>query len=340
MRDVPASSLGYGDPRGRSELREALAEYLARARGAVADPELVVVCAGFVHGLSLLVRVLRAQGVERVAMEDPCLWWHRDVATAAGLRVVPVPVDERGARTDCLVATRAGAVVLAPAHQFPLGVQLHPERRTAAIAWARASDALVIEDDYDAELRYDRPPVGALQALDPEHVAYVGTTSKTLAPGLRLGWLLLPHALLEPVLTLRTTEDVHVSALDQIAFTELLLSGAFERHVRRMRGRYRARRDRLVAMLAARAPSVTPIGISAGLRVLLQLPADGPSAEELGDRASQESIGLFPVGPCYHAGGSGRDGLVIGYAALPEHAFESGLAALGDLLEESFARVR
>jgi GntR family transcriptional regulator / MocR family aminotransferase len=335
LRDAPAPTLGYGDPRGRVELREALAAYLARARGAVADPELIVVCGGFVHGLSLISRVLYAQGVRRIAMEDPCLWWHREVASAAGLDVVPLPVDECGARTDMLGGSDAGAVFLAPAHQFPLGAVLHPERRTAAIGWARASAGLVIEDDYDAELRYDRQPVGALQALDPEHVAFAGTTSKTLAPGLRLGWLLLPHALVEPVVALRRVEDVHVPAPDQLAFSQLLLSGAFERHVRRMRTRYRARRDRLLAMLAERAPTATPIGISAGLRVLLELPAEAPSADELAERAEQQSIEFMPVGRCYHSGRPIRDGLVIGYAALPEHAFESGVSALGDFLEAS-----
>jgi GntR family transcriptional regulator/MocR family aminotransferase len=337
LRDAPAPSLGYGDPRGRLELRQALAEYLARARGAVADPELIVVCAGFVHGLSLLSRVLHAQGVKRIAMEDPCLWRHRDVSSAAGLHVVPLPVDEQGARTDLLADSDAGAIFLAPAHQFPLGAVLQPERRTAAIAWARAANGLVIEDDYDAELRYDRQPVGALQALDPDHVAFAGTTSKTLAPGLRLGWLILPDTLLEPVVAIRRMEDVHVPAPEQLAFSQLLVSGAFERHVRRMRTRYRARRDRLLAMLAERAPSATPVGISAGLRVLLELPADGPPADELIKRAAHQSIELFPVGRCYHSGRAMREGLVIGYAALPEHAFESGLAALGDVLEASLA---
>jgi GntR family transcriptional regulator / MocR family aminotransferase len=337
LRDAPVSSLGYGDPRGRLELRRALASYLARARGAVADPELIVVCAGFVHGLSLLSRVLHAQGIRRIAMEDPCLSRHRDVASAAGLEVVPLPVDEQGARTDLLGDSDAGAIFLAPAHQFPLGAVLHPERRTAAIAWARAAAGVVIEDDYDAELRYDRQPVGALQALDPDHVAFAGTTSKTLAPGLRLGWLLLPDTLLEPIVALRLREDVHVPAPEQLAFSQLLVSGAFERHVRRMRTRYRARRDRLLAMLAERAPSATPVGISAGLRVLLELPAGAPSADELTKWAAQESIELFPVGRCYHSGRAMREGLVIGYAALPEHAFESGLTALGDFLELSLA---
>ena len=335
LRGASAASLGYGDPRGRPELREALATYLARARGADADPERVVVCSGVVHGLSLLARVLGARGVEAVAMEDPCLLWHRRVIAAAGLDVVPLEVDTRGARTELLGETGAGAVVLTPSHQYPLGIVLGPERRAAAVGWARANGGLVIEDDYDAELRYDRQPVGALQALDSEHVALVGTTSKTLAPGIRLGWLLLPAELVGPVADLRMFEDVHVPAPEQIAFSEFLLSGGFERHIRRMRARYRGRRDRLLTMLAERAPEVTAVGIQAGLRVLLLLPNRGPSAGEIVRRGLRRSIELGALAPLHHDRRADPDGLVVGYAAIPEYDFENALVALGDLLADA-----
>jgi GntR family transcriptional regulator/MocR family aminotransferase len=335
LRDTPAVSLGYGDPRGRAGLREALADYLARVRGVVADPELIVVCGGFRHGLSLVLRVLRARGTERIAMEEPCLDDHQRATLAAGLTTVPLPVDAGGASTDLLEASKADAALLGPAHQFPRGAVLQPERRAAAIAWARVTEAYLIEDDYDAELRFDRQPIGALQALDPERVAYGGTASKTLAPGLRLGWLVLPPQLLDPVMALREAEDLHVPAPDQIAFAELVRSGAYERHVRRMRGRYRERRDHLVGMLAQRAPRLTPVGISAGLRVLLELPPGGPSAAELAKQAKQRSIELFPVAAFHHHGRPETDALVLGYGSLPEHAFEAALNALGDLLSEA-----
>jgi GntR family transcriptional regulator/MocR family aminotransferase len=335
LRDTPAGSLGYGDPRGRAGLREALADYLARVRGVVADPELIVVCGGFRHGLSLVLRVLRARGTERIAMEEPCLDDHQRATLAAGLTTVPLPVDAGGASTDLLEASKADAALLGPAHQFPRGAVLQPERRAAAIAWARVTEAYLIEDDYDAELRFDRQPIGALQALDPERVAYGGTASKTLAPGLRLGWLVLPPQLLDPVMALREAEDLHVPAPDQIAFAELVRSGAYERHVRRMRGRYRERRDHLVGMLAQRAPRLTPVGISAGLRVLLELPPGGPSAAELAKQAKQRSIELFPVAAFHHHGRPETDALVLGYGSLPEHAFEAALNALGDLLSEA-----
>ena len=223
LRAASAASLGYGDPRGRRDLRVQLASYLARARGVRADPELVVVCAGFRHGLSLVARALHAGGARALALEDPCAPQHRAAVTAAGLALELVPVDERGARTD-LLAAGTPAAVLSPAHQFPTGVVLQPDRRAAAIAWAGAG-GLIVEDDYDGELRYDRQPVGALQALAPERVVYGGTASKTLAPGLRLGWLVVPPQLLGAIVDLRSSEDAHVPAPEQIALCELLACG-------------------------------------------------------------------------------------------------------------------
>jgi GntR family transcriptional regulator/MocR family aminotransferase len=268
-------------------------------------------------------------------MEEPGLDDHHNTLLSAGLVPAPLPVDEHGARTDLLGEIDAAATVIGPAHQFPSGALLHPERRAAAVAWARTTGGLVIEDDYDAELRFDRQPIGALQALDPEHVVYGGTASQTLAPGLRLGWIVLPAELLEAVLALRKAEDLHVPAPDQIAFAELLRSGAYERHVRRMRARYRGRREAVVALLAERAPGIAPVGIAAGLRVLLELPAAGPSAAELTETAAARSIELFPVGRFYHHGEPLPDGIVLGYGSLPEHAFEAGLRALGELFVRS-----
>jgi GntR family transcriptional regulator/MocR family aminotransferase len=333
LRGLPAASFGYGDPRGRRDLREQLAWYLARARGVRADPELVVVCAGFRHCLSLVARAMQLQGARTIAMEDPCAEQHRAVALAAGLATVPLPVDARGARTDLLDDSVAGAV-LSPAHQFPLGVVLHRDRRAAAVTWATASGGLVVEDDYDGEFRYDRQPVGALQALAPDLVAYGGTSSKTLAPGLRLAWIVVPPRLLEPIASLRNAEDVHVSALEQIALCQMLRSGAYERHVRRMRARYRARRDRVLEMLARSAPVLVPVGISAGLGVVLELPEAGPSTPRLIEEAAGRSIALYPLASTYAGGSPPRDGIVLGYGALPEHEFEAGLSALGGLLAE------
>ena len=333
LRAAPAASLGYGDPRGRPELRAALADYLARVRGVVADPDLILVCGGFRHGLSLLARVLRERGARRVAMEEPGLDDHHLVLLASRLETSRCR-STSAARAPTARGTGAAAALIGP----PTSSEWRAAAARAARRRARLGrdrDRLVIEDDYDAELRFDRPPVGALQALDPEHVVYGGTASKTLAPGLRLGWLVLPTGLADAVVALRRADDLHTSAPDQIAFAELLESGAYERHVRRMRARYRGRRDRVVKLLAERAPGIRPVGISAGLRVLLELPADGPTGVELAERAAERSIELFPVGRFHHHGAPHPDGVVLGYGSLPEHAFDAALEVLGGLLAEA-----
>jgi GntR family transcriptional regulator/MocR family aminotransferase len=343
LRQAPASSLGFGDPLGRADLRDALASYLARARGVLSDPSLTGVCAGTNHALALLGRVLVSRGVRRIALEDPGLPLHRRVLANTGLEIVPLPVDELGARTDLLDELDVRAVVLAPAHHFPLGIQLRPERRAAAIAWARANSAFIIEDDYDAELRYDRAPIGALQPLDPDRVVYLGTASKTLAPGLRLGWMVVPPTLVEPIATLRRLEDMQTAASEQIAFTELLRHGDFERHLRRMRIHYRKRRDRFREMLAEHAPNAHVAGIAAGLRVLLELPLSSRPSTEIAKQALTRSISLYPIARCYHSErvpDGAADALVLGYAALPEHDFERGIAALSRLLEQELVYSR
>lgn len=340
LRTAPASGFGYGDPRGRADLRDQLAAYLARARGVIADPELVVVCAGFRHGLSLAARALYAGGTRRIALEDPSVPLHREVAAAAGLRPLPLAVDEHGARTDLLGETTAQALVVAPAHQFPTGTLLHPSRRAAAARWARQGGHLIVEDDYDAELRYDHKPVGALQPLAPEHVAFGGTTSKTLAPGLRLGWLVAPPQLVDRISGLRETEDVHVPVTVQIAFCELLRSGAYEQHVRRVRARYRRRRDRLLELLDAFAPMLAARGIEAGLSLLVEIAPGGPTAAELVERAARHSVGLVSLRPHYADDGEAADGIVIGYGAIAEHELEVALVALRQVLAESFGGAR
>jgi GntR family transcriptional regulator/MocR family aminotransferase len=316
LSSAPDAVLRAGDPRGRPELRAALARYLGRARGVLADPERIVICAGFTEGLALLCRALRGTGA--LAMEDPCFAAHRDIAHAAGLRVAPLAVDERGALPG--VPPDVAAVHLTPAHQFPLGGTLAPERRSAFVAWAREHGTVAIEDDYDGEFRYDRQPAGALQGLDPEHVVYAGTASKTLAPALRLGWLVLPDRLVEPVLAAKPNPT---AALEQLALAELLSGGGYDRHVRRMRQRYRTRRDALLARLGDRRA----LGIAAGLHVVVEV----ASEEDVLARAAEHDLALEPLTPYWHRAPAFH-GLVIGYAAPPEHALAAALSALSSAL--------
>ncbi|MEV3999275.1 PLP-dependent aminotransferase family protein [Streptomyces halstedii] len=325
---APNEAFGYGDPQGRVELRTVLAEYLARARGVYAAPGRVVVCAGFVHGLSLLGQALRRRGVREVAVESYGLHIHRDLLTAAGLRTPGLPVDALGARTELLAGMRgAGAVLMTPAHQFPTGVPLHADRRAAAIDWARSRAGLILEDDYDGEFRYDRQSVGALQGLDPERVVYLGTASKSLAPGLRLAWMVLPGNLVDEVRAVKGGAEWMPPAPDQLTLAEFIASGAYDRHVRSMRLRYRRRRDALVAALAERAPDVRVSGIAAGLHAVLELPAY--TERSVVQAAAWQGLALEGLSRFRHPEAEpGREGLVIGYGSPAESAWAGALDAL------------
>ncbi|MGW0915004.1 MocR-like pyridoxine biosynthesis transcription factor PdxR [Streptomyces sp. NPDC002784] len=327
VQQAPNEVFGPGDPAGRVELREALAEYLARARGVRCDPDRIVICSGFAHALRLLVegRVLRGA----LAVEAYGLPFHRELLTGAGVRTVPLPLDEDGARVDRL--TRERGVLLTPAHQFPTGGPLHTDRRAAVIDWARARGAVIVEDDYDGEFRYDRKPVGAVQGLDPERVIFVGSVSKSLSPAVRLGWMVLPGEYVEGVLAAKGEREGWASVLDQLCLADFLTRGSYDRHVRRMRQRYRSRRDRLVAALAARAPHIEVTGVAAGLHAVLRLPPGSEAATV--ERAGRLGVALDGLAAFRHPGAAetavpAHDGLVVGYATPSEHAYTAALDAL------------
>ncbi len=329
LTNAPNEAFGYGlDGRGRPELREALTGYLARARGVYADPERIVLCAGFAHGLTLLARVLRARRVREMAVEGYGLGIHRNLLAREGLRTRPLGVDGDGARTGELTAG-AGAVLLTPAHQFPTGAALTPARRAAAVDWARTTGGLILEDDYDGEFRYDRQPVGALQGLDPDRVVYLGTASKSLAPGLRMGWMVVPPGLLDEVMAARGMSDRTSSALDQLTLAEFITSGAYDRHVRGMRLRYRRRRDELALAVGDR---VGVSGIAAGLHAVLDLPA-GTERSVL-QAAAWQDLSLEGLSAFRHpqAALPPRDALVVGYGTPPDSAWTPTLAALSAAL--------
>ncbi|MFG2993907.1 PLP-dependent aminotransferase family protein [Streptomyces sp. NPDC048257] len=323
LAEAPTESFGPGDPQGRPELRRALAGYLSRARGVRCGPENIVICSGFANGLRLLASVRPRDW----AVEEYGLPFHHGILHAAGVRPHPVAVDEDGARTTEL-PSRPRTVLLTPAHQFPTGARLLPARRAAAVEWARGTGGVIVEDDYDGEFRYDRKPVGALQGLAPEHVVYAGSLSKSLSPALRLGWLVLPDPLRDEVLNAKGLRESWASALDQLALADFIECGAYDRHVRRMRLRYRDRRDQLVAVLAARAPEFRLTGISAGLHAVLEL----PPGHETPALTAAHAAGLSLDGlSSYHhpaARTPPREGLVIGYAAPPDAAFTRAVGAL------------
>ncbi|MGW1147352.1 MocR-like pyridoxine biosynthesis transcription factor PdxR [Streptomyces sp. NPDC002454] len=325
---APHDAFDYGDPRGRPELRYALAEYLARARGVRTRPEHLFVTAGFAQALLVLGRLLARRGVREVAVEPYGLDVHRALLTDRGLRTAVLPWGPGGPDATALDRLAPGAVLLTPAHQFPRGLPLRPEGRAAAVTWARRTDGLILEDDYDGEFRYDRQQVGALQDLDPDRVVYLGTASKSLAPGLRLGWMAVPGRL-APEVAREKGAGWACGVLDQLTLAEFLTSGAYDRHVRAMRLRYRRRRDQLVAAVAERAPGVRVVGIAAGLHAVLELP---PGTEGSVLRAAaRQGLALSGLGPLRHPDAvldDPPDGLVIGYGVPSDSAWPGTLEAL------------
>jgi len=340
LTTAPTEAFGPGDPQGRYELRRALAAYLARARGVRTSPERIVICSGFAHALRLLYGWGGSRGPllrGALAVESYGLPFHRTLLADAAVQAHPLPTDEHGAVTEALAAMRGvRAVLLTPAHQFPTGGPLHRERRGAAVAWARTGGGVVLEDDYDGEFRYDRQPVGAVQGLDPERVVYIGSVSKSLSPALRLGWMVLPEHLIDAVLATKGEREAWSGVLDQLTLADFIESGGYDRHIRRMRLRYRRRRDLLLAALAERAPHIAATGIAAGLHAVLRLP---PGTEQATlDRAARLDIALDGLSSFRHPEATAApdtDGLVIGYATPPDHAYAAALDALCGILPPS-----
>jgi GntR family transcriptional regulator/MocR family aminotransferase len=334
-RHTPTAAFDYGDPRGSLVLREILAGYLRRVRAAAADPERIVVCTGFAQGLNLVLRALVHAGVRRVAFEDPGYGGGGETVAAAvrtGVDAVAVPVDQDGIDVAALAATGARAVMLTPAHQWPTGVVLAPERRHELIAWAASHDAIVLEDDYDAEFRYDREPIGAVQGLAPDRVVALGTVSKSLAPAVRLGWVLCTPALAEAVGDEKRRSDRGSPVIDQLAVAALIESGRYDRHLRRMRATYANRRRALVEALASHAPAIDLTGLAAGFHAVAHLP-EGADEQAVIAAARARSVGLYGMSTYRSSRAATPPQLVLGFGNLTERAIHNGIAAIGDLLQ-------
>jgi GntR family transcriptional regulator / MocR family aminotransferase len=326
LLSAPNAELGYGDVRGSAQFRDAVVTYLGRVRGVVGEAEHTFVCSGFAQAVTLLGGVLVRAGRKRIAVEDPGHAVIRRLVARSGLEPVPIPVDAGGIDVDALAAAAPDAVLVTPAHQFPTGVVLAPERRARLLAWAEETDAIVIEDDFDSEYRYDRPPVGSLQGLMPERVVYCGTASKTLAPTLRLGWIVAPGELVRPLVEQVMYTVISPPRLEQRAFADFLLRGELDRHLRRMRLRYRRRRDALVRELGRQLPDVEVRGLAAGLYVEAVLPPGTDEARVL-EEARVRRIALS--GMAEHCAEAVRDpALLLGYAAAPEPSLRPAVAVL------------
>ncbi|MBB2923275.1 PLP-dependent aminotransferase family protein [Cellulomonas cellasea] len=331
MRGLTDRELGYGDPRGHPRLRRALAAYLGRTRAVVAPEDRVVVTAGFAQGARLVAEALARHGVEEVGVEDPGSAGVVATLRAGGVRTVAVPVDEQGVSTDALLASDLRAVLLTPAHQFPTGAVLTPARRTALLAWAAGRDGVVVEDDYDAEYRYDRSPVGAVQGLAPDRVVYGGSVSKSLAPGLRLGWLVAPAGLVDTLVEVKHHADIAAPVLEQLTLAVFLESGGLDRHVRRTAVRYAGRRAHLLASTERHLPGWRATGVAAGLHAVVVPPRPVPGDVLHAMAAASGSVGVVPLAAFAHGGAPGS-GLVVGYGDASRDQLDRALGAMAAVL--------
>jgi GntR family transcriptional regulator / MocR family aminotransferase len=329
---LPNRELGYGDSRGLARLREGLADYLGRVRGAVVDPEHLIVVNGFAQGLVVIARLFRQLGIAEVGVEDPGSFHTEAQLAAHDLATIGVPVDRNGidvGQPPSRPGTPVRAVLATPAHQFPTGVVLSADRRRELLAWADRVDGYLIEDDYDAEYRYDHQPVATVQGLAPDRVLLGGSISKTLAPALRLGWLAVPPRLAEDAARHKRDLDLMSPVLEQAALAELLASGAYERHIRRNRGRYRRRRDQLLELLTRWLPEAHVGGAAAGLHLLLDLPA-GADEPVVIARAAHRGLRLTGLDSYRHA--PGAPGLVLAYAHLDHQHLRRGVRLLAEAI--------
>jgi GntR family transcriptional regulator / MocR family aminotransferase len=331
LKNASDRELGYIDRCGLPQLRRELSAYLARVRGADVDPDRVLITAGSTHTLTLIGRALLRQGQTRLAFENPSHCLLHTMVRRTGLEPTGIPVDDDGLVVDKLEQSDVKCVVVSPAHQFPLGVALAPERRMQLLEWAKRSDCILVEDDYDAEFRYDRPPAECLQALEPERVVYLGSASKSLAPALRLGWAILPSSLVEPV-----SAELHAStllqpSLEQLAFADFLARGEFDRHVHKMRASYQRRRDLTITALQAELPELPLRGIAAGLNLIVELP--GQEQEETALRnAAAAGIAVETVTRHTLAGYCGPRGLLISFAEISEPTIPHAIRSLAQAL--------
>ena len=331
LAELPDRLLTYPDPRGATRLRAALTAYLGRVRGVTTEPGHVLVCAGVSQGVTLTCRALQRAGAQRIAVEDPCFAPHREAIAMTGLEPVPVAVDERGLDVAALDRHDVAAVLVAPAHSYPTGATLDTGRRRDLVAWARRHDTLIIEDDYDAEFRYDRYPIGALQGLAPDHVVYLGSASKTVSPALRLGWAAVPPAYAAALEREKRLDDMGSGLLEQLAFARFADRGDFARYLRRVRPIYRARRDATVTALQARLPEVRHQGAAAGLHLHVTLPA-GVDERALARAAADRGVLVEEAARHWADPSQAPPSLVLGYGPLSEPAIRRGIGVLADLI--------
>lgn len=327
----------YGDPAGLLALRRAIADYLGPARGIRAEPQQILIVAGIQQALNIAALLLVREGGE-VVLECPCYQGAAYVFEQHGARLRPVPVDARGLIAGELPRSAVSLAYVTPSHQYPLGGTLPLERRVRLLEWACESGAYIVEDDYDSDFRHVGSPLTALAGLDRSgHVIYLGTFSKSIGAGLRLGYMVLPYALVEASRIVKALLDNGNPWLEQAVLADFIASGSYDHHLRRIRQLYRARRDCLIEALRARFGPVRLSGLEGGMHIVWHLPAHFPEAPEIQSLALQARVGVYALD-----GGAATDfgrtdyrrrTLLLGYSSLNETRIREGVERLARVLD-------
>ncbi|HWC66341.1 MAG TPA: PLP-dependent aminotransferase family protein, partial [Thermoanaerobaculia bacterium] len=328
------AALGYGDPMGSRVFREAVAAYLRAARAVRCEADQIMAVGGSQQALDLTARVLFDPG-SPVWMEEPGYVGARDAFRLRGAELVPVPVDEQGIDVAAgrRLRPRARAAYVTPSHQYPMGMTMSLARRLELLDWAGSAGAWIVEDDYDSEYRYESLPIASLQGLDRDaRVVYVGTFSKVLFPALRVGYLVVPEHLVPRFAAVRAATDDFPPPFLQLVLADFLTEGHFARHVRRMRGLYRERREALVDAIAKELGGLLTVrGGEAGMHLVATLP-DGWDDRAASARAAREGLWIMPLSSC-QSGKTTLPGFVLGFAGTDVPEIRQGVRRLREVLE-------
>jgi GntR family transcriptional regulator/MocR family aminotransferase len=335
LSNMRAADFGYSDPHGTAVLRVALADYLGRVRGVLADPDQIIVTSGFSQARVLVCRALSALGATRIAVENPG-YPRLEPIRRTGLETIPITVDGQGMRIDELDRSGADAVAVTPTHHYPTGRSMSTERRLQLRDWLLERMTVALEDDYDAEFCYERPPRGAMHALAPDHIVYLGSASNMLVPGLRLAWLVAPAHLRESVQAEQQMLDLGCSRIEQHTLADFIASGELDRHLRRMRARYRARRDTIAALIAAELPEAQLDGLEAGLHATVRLP-DDYDEREIRREMQRRGVAVDWMSDHYLDDRGGPPEMLLNYARESEPLLGEGVRALADAIRSSRA---
>lgn len=330
--EASPSVFGYDNPEGRPELRDVLSRYLLRTRGVRCQPEQILILSGAAQAFSLLTKLFASAG-EEIMLEDPVTYEIQEILSSSGARLFPIPVDERGMRTEMLpLDKRPRFIFVTPSHQFPLGGILPVQRRIQLLQFARTAGCYVVEDDYDSEFRYEGSPVSSLQSLEPARVIYIGTMSKILSPALRLGYMVLPEELVERSRTVKRLLDVHSPSLEQLVLAHFVDSGHLERHIARMKRTYSRRRNALIQALKRHfAPRVAMLGDATGLHLVARF-RHIEFTRELVMAIEREGARVYPVEQHAVRKGEHVNEIILGYGHLTPEQIEQGVRRIKVIL--------